>query len=302
VVVPIELAYPKQAYSAAVLRPKIHKYFDSFLTSPAPQTPRRDGTTLGYDTVDTAMLLSSLALDGSVGPVTTLRGGPLQAEAALESFIATGLDNYALARSDPGANATSHLSAYLHFGHIGAGHIVQRVQQSRGAGSEAFIEELVVRRELAMNFVYYNPHYDSYGGALSAWAAQSLARHKQDPRPALYGKAALEKGQIDDVYWNAAQRQMRTQGWMHGYMRMYWGKKIIEWSPTPQKAYATMVYLNNKYLVDGRDANGYAGIAWCFGTHDRPWKERAVFGTIRYMNAAGLERKFAMHRYLGASP
>jgi deoxyribodipyrimidine photo-lyase len=302
VVVPIELAYPKQAYSAAVLRPKIHHYLESFLTPPAPQTPLRDGTAIGADAVASAALLATLALDSSVGPVTTLRGGPLQAEAALESFIATGLDNYALERSDPGANATSHLSPYLHFGHIGAAHIVQRVLQSRAAGSAPFIEELVVRRELAMNFVFYNPRYDFYPGALSGWAAQSLANHEKDPRPALYSRTTLEKGLTEDIYWNAAQRQMRNQGWMHGYMRMYWGKKIIEWSSTPRKGYATMLYLNNKYLVDGRDANGFAGIAWCFGTHDRPWKERAVFGTIRYMNAAGLQRKFAMQRYLAACP
>ena len=158
---------------------------------------------------------------------------------------------------------------------------------------------MIVRRELAINFTYYNSEYDNYTG-LPSWAKQSLNDHQTDTREYIYTLEQLEKSQTHDEYWNAAQKQLLTTGKMQGYMRMYWGKKILEWSPTPQLAYKNTLYLNNKYSLDGRDANAFAGVAWCFGKHDRPWGKRKIFGNIRYMNKQGLERKFKMQAYLEA--
>ena len=161
----------------------------------------------------------------------------------------------------------------------------------------AFLEQLVVRRELAMNFVYFNPLYDQFEG-LPTWAGKTLEQHVADPRPYRYSLVELETAATHDPYWNAAQRELVGLGTIHGYMRMYWGKKILEWSPTPRKAFDIALYLNNTYQLDGRDPNGFAGVAWCFGKHDRPWVERPIFGNIRYMNDKGLERKFDMKRYI----
>jgi deoxyribodipyrimidine photo-lyase len=165
-------------------------------------------------------------------------------------------------------------------------------------GEDAYLEELLIRRELAMNFVRYNPDYDSYSG-LPEWVRKTLDEHRDDPREYVYSPEEFERAETHDPYWNAAQREMMVTGKMHGYMRMYWGKKILEWSASPEEAYGTALYLNNKYEIDGRDPNGYAGVAWCFGKHDRPWKEREVFGKVRYMNANGLKRKFDADGYVG---
>ena len=162
---------------------------------------------------------------------------------------------------------------------------------------DAYLEELIVRRELAMNFVHFNPAYGRYE-ALPAWARQTLDEHRRDPRPYIYDRDQLEQAETHDPYWNAAQQELLLTGRMHGYMRMYWGKKILEWSPDPEQAFETALYLNNTYELDGRDANGLAGVAWCFGKHDRGWPERPVFGKVRYMNANGLRRKFRMSAYV----
>ena len=166
-----------------------------------------------------------------------------------------------------------------------------------GPGVDAFVEQLVVRRELSYNFVHYNEHYDTLE-CLPNWARSTLDLHARDPREYEYTASELESCSTHDPYWNAAQRQMMETGHMDGYMRMYWGKKVIEWSATPESAYLALLTLNNRYELDGRDPNGYAGVAWCFGKHDRPWKERAVFGMVRYMNDKGLLRKFDMGPYL----
>jgi deoxyribodipyrimidine photo-lyase len=148
-----------------------------------------------------------------------------------------------------------------------------------------------------MNFVHYNPRYDT-PEALPDWARKTLREHGKDRREYLYSLPDLEGARTHDPYWNAAQDEMVATGRMHNYMRMYWGKKILEWSATPDEAFRTALYLNNKYELDGRDPNGFAGVAWCFGKHDRPWSERKIFGKVRYMNAAGLERKFDMGAYV----
>jgi deoxyribodipyrimidine photo-lyase len=162
---------------------------------------------------------------------------------------------------------------------------------------DAFIEELVVRRELAINFCEFEPDYDSYT-CLPEWAKTTLAEHRDDNRPYRYTRAQLEAAETHDPYWNAAMREMVHTGYMHNYMRMYWGKKILEWTNKPEYAFRTALYLNNKYLLDGRDPNSYAGVAWVFGNHDRGWREREVFGKVRYMNAAGLERKCDIEAYV----
>jgi deoxyribodipyrimidine photo-lyase len=169
--------------------------------------------------------------------------------------------------------------------------------ETKSPGTEAFLEELIVRRELSMNFVFYNEKYDSFD-ALPEWTKKTLRAHKKDKRQYTYTLEELESAKTHDPYWNAAQKEMVIKGKMHGYMRMYWGKKIIEWTKTPEEAYRIALYLNNKYELDGRDPNGFAGVAWCFGKHDRPWGERPIFGNVRYMNDKGLKRKFDADEYV----
>jgi deoxyribodipyrimidine photo-lyase len=192
------------------------------------------------------------------------------------------------------------MSPYLHFGQISPLYIALQIRKARGinkANKEAYLEELIVRRELSMNYCYYNPEYDSYSG-LPDWAKKTLKAHRGDKREYVYSIEDLEDAQTHDPYWNAAQREMVLTGKMHNYMRMYWGKKLIEWSATPEQAFKCALYLNNRYELDGRDPNSFTGVAWCFGKHDRPWSERPIFGSVRYMNAAGLERKFDMEAYI----
>jgi deoxyribodipyrimidine photo-lyase len=189
------------------------------------------------------------------------------------------------------------MSPYLHFGQISPLYIALMILETGSLGVDSYLEELIIRRELAINFVFYNIHYDSFEG-LHEWQKKTLSEHRNDLRDYIYSESELENAETHDPYWNAAQKEMTTKGKMHGYMRMYWGKKIIEWTKTPEQAYNTALHLNNKYELDGRDPNGFAGIAWCFGKHDRPWKERTIFGKIRYMNANGLKRKFDADAYV----
>jgi deoxyribodipyrimidine photo-lyase len=303
VVVPVEVASEKEAYSAAVLRPRIKKHLKGYLV-PLKTTPvKKDSLALSYkglDLQDIRGALRGLSLDGSVSPVETFHGGRKEAMKLLRLFVSQKLKYYEESRNDPSADYGSHMSPYLHFGQIAALEIAIEIRRARGkakAAKEAFLEELIVRRELSMNFVYYNPHYNSYE-ALPSWARETLKAHEKDKREHLYNRATWEAGRTHDPYWNAAQREMILTGKMHNYMRMYWGKKILEWSKTPQEAFRTALYLNNKYELDGRDPNGFAGVAWCFGKHDRAWSERPVFGKVRYMNAAGLRRKFDIEAYV----
>jgi deoxyribodipyrimidine photo-lyase len=189
------------------------------------------------------------------------------------------------------------MSPYLHFGQISPLWIAFQALKTKSPGTEAFLEELIVRRELSMNFVYYNERYDSLE-AIPEWAKKTLKTHQKNRRPYLYRLGELEAAKTHDPYWNAAQKEMVVKGKMHGYMRMYWGKKIIEWSQTPEEAFKKALYLNNKYELDGRDPNGFTGVAWCFGKHDRPWGERPILGQVRYMNDKGLKRKFDADAYV----
>jgi deoxyribodipyrimidine photo-lyase len=302
VIVPVELVSPKEEYSAATLRAKINKSLANF--AHPVQTIEYAGAGLSvslpfesFTLHDIEAALAQLDIDRSVGRVARFVGGTSKANLLLEDFIEHKLSHYAAAKSDPAEDYSSNLSPYLHFGQISPLDIFLRVLPIGGDDVDSFLEELVVRRELSMNYVFYQPGYDSYA-ALPQWARATMEKHLSDPRPYVYSLEQLEQAQTHDPYWNAAQTEMVVTGKMHGYMRMYWGKKILEWSPTPQDAFQHALYLNNKHHLDGRDPNAFAGVAWCFGKHDRPWGERSVFGNVRYMNAKGLERKFDMARYL----
>ena len=299
-VVPVEKASPKEEYSAATFRPKIRKILDSSLAVSPDRKPLRDSLGWKGDSIDLENIedvLAGLKIDRSVGPSPFYRGGTEEAKRRFRLFLRDRLDHFADLRNNPTVDFLSHISPYLHFGQISPVWAAAKAAASNSRGREAFLEELVVRRELAVNFVHYNDRYDTFE-SLPAWARATLARHAADPRPVLYTRAELEAGKTHDSCWNAAQREMAVTGKMHGYMRMYWGKKILEWSASPEEAYATALYLNNKYEIDGRDPSGFAGVAWCFGKHDRPWGERPIFGLVRYMNEAGLRRKFDADRYV----
>ena len=251
--------------------------------------------------LDDPKLLTRLKLDASVPPSAIFTGGTAEAQKRLNLFLKTKLDRYPIDRNDPMLDCQSNLSPYLHFGQISPLTIALAVQAIDSPGKDAFLEELIVRRELSHNFVYYNPGYDRYDTALPPWALRTLNFHAKDKREYTYTLQQLETAQTHDPAWNAAQLEMTLTGKMHNYMRMYWGKKILEWTQTPQQGFEWAIYLNNKYELDGRDPNGYAGVAWCFGKHDRAWSERPVFGKIRYMNAAGLSRKFNVQAYIQKS-
>ena len=246
-----------------------------------------------------ALITKMSSIDRSVFRSPYFKGGEAAALAATEDFIDNRLDTYDTMRNDPALNHLSHLSPYLHFGHISPLKIAMAIKNSKAPAEakEKFLEELIVRRELSFNFCEYNHRYDSHG-SLPDWAVQTLDNGAKDKRPYIYETADLEYARTHDHCWNAAQLQMIVSGKMHNYMRMYWGKKIIEWTPDFRTAYKTALYLNNKYNLDGRDPNSFAGVAWCFGKHDRPWTRRPIFGSIRYMNEAGLKRKFDMEAYI----
>ncbi|MDD4484317.1 MAG: deoxyribodipyrimidine photo-lyase [Methanoregula sp.] len=299
-VVPVRTVSETEEYSAGTIRKKIMRQLDRFLVHVPVRAPARSSLALDIPTLagePAEKILAGPGIDRGVPPSPEFRGGTDEALRRFETFLSTGLDRFSEDRNDPGTGIASGMSPYLHFGQVSPVTLALRAQEHGGPGVPAFLEELIVRRELAVNFVTYNDRYDTYA-CLPAWVQRTLAAHAGDRREYRYTRKEFERAATHDPYWNAAQEEMVRTGKMQGYMRMYWGKKILEWSATPQEAYATALYLNNRYEIDGRDPNGFAGVAWCFGKHDRPWQERPVFGMVRYMNAAGLERKFAMEKYL----
>ena len=304
VVVPVEEACPKEAYSAAVLRPKINSHLRKYLV-PLTETPLKHSLrSLDFAALDLnksiTAILASLSIDRTVQEVNHFQGGTSEAKRLLGDFIAHKLKHYGELRSDPSLDCVSHMSPYLHFGQISPLFIALQVQDAGRIPAktrEAYLEELIVRRELAMNFAHYNPAYDSFR-AIPDWAKRTLKVHQKDKREYVYSQEELEEGRTHDPYWNSAQKEMVVTGKMHNYMRMYWGKKILEWCADPGEAFRVAVYLYNKYELDGRDPNSVTGVAWCFGKHDRPWGERKIFGQVRYMNDAGLRRKFKIDDYV----
>lgn len=301
VVVPSQLL-GKEHFGARTIRPRLQERLPEFLVRRRVVKAR-----IGWNRPRTLQSLSAdkdftagWSLDRSVPPVENLQGGSKRALRVLADFVKHGLRNYPKNRNHPELSGTSHLSPYLHFGHIGPLTIAQAVQAASApaAAKQAFLEQLIVRRELSVNFVRYNSHYDSFA-CLEPWADRSFARHLGDRRPVVYDEEQLEQAETHDPLWNAAQKQMVLAGWMHNYMRMYWAKKILEWSPSVATAYQRAVWLNDRYELDGRDPNGYAGIAWAIvGKHDRPWFERPVFGQVRYMSLASTGRKFDSKSYI----
>ena len=312
VVVPSKY-FPKEEWAARTLRPKVQRILPTYLQPivdaetnyPLQQPPVNAG-----DTQKPLNYLASLQIDRSVEPSQQFHGGQAEGRRRLGTFIQERLMGYAERRNLPEVAETSELSAYLHFGHISvqqmAWDIEQHVPESTGSaeidatgGRTAYLEELIVRRELAINFALCNPHYDSLEGCPD-WARKTLKKHENDPREWVYTREELEQARTHDELWNASQREMETTGRMHGYMRMYWAKKILEWTASPEDAFNDAVYLNDKYELDGRDANGYTGIAWAIGgKHDRPWApERPIFGLVRYMALSGMQRKMDTRAYI----
>lgn len=294
-IIPCWVASGKQEYAAYTFRPKVHKLLKDFLIPFPKLAVQESKSVIESSRVDWKVLLGSIQTNRDVLPVSWLTPGTNAAKKRLTGFIDTMLDNYSLDRNDPNQNAVSHMSPYLHFGQISSQWIACQINTATDNNKEsrdAYLEELIVRRELTDNYCYYNPQYDKVEGA-HVWAQKTISEHASDTREYLYSEKELEEGKTHDNLWNAMQTQMVVEGKMHGWCRMYWAKKILEWSPDVQTAIDTALYLNDKYELDGNDPNGVVGVMWSIcGVHDRAWNERDVFGKIRYMNYAGAKRKF----------
>jgi deoxyribodipyrimidine photo-lyase len=303
VVVPVDMVSKKPEIGARTLRPKLLRLREDFLHPLACERPSIPPNQLelrsDVDLSNIPALIAQLRIDRSIAPVSAFRGGETEARRRLRGFVAHRLDQYAAARAHLGEPQVSTLSPYLHFGQISPVEIALAVREAKTDANDraSYLDELVIRRELSTNFVNCEPRYDRYD-ALPDWARRTLAAHRTDWRQHLYDYGELAQAETHDPYWNAAMREMLATGYMHNHMRMYWGKKVLEWSLSPEDGYATLVRLNNTYFLDGRDANSYANVGWVFGLHDRPWPERPIFGTVRYMNAAGLKRKTDIEAYV----
>ncbi|KAJ8011238.1 hypothetical protein DPEC_G00056080 [Dallia pectoralis] len=299
-VVPCWVASDKLEYAARTIRTKITKLLPEFLTEMPAVGNHPHPAALTAKPVDWAELKSSLELDRKVEEVDWAKPGTAAGMAMLESFIDQRLKNFATLRNDPNSSAVSQLSPWIRFGHVSAQRVALLVRSRGKRSSESvssFIEELLVRRELTDNFCFYNSNYDSIKGA-SNWAQKTLREHAKDPRPYVYTREQLENAQTHDALWNAAQYQMVAEGKMHGFMRMYWAKKILEWTSSPEEALSIAIYLNDRYELDGQDPNGFVGCMWSIcGIHDQGWMERPVFGKIRYMNYKGCTRKFQVAQF-----
>jgi deoxyribodipyrimidine photo-lyase len=298
-IVPCWVASDKQEYAAYTFRPKIHRLLPEFLEyypilKAIKMSWKED---FDNDWSSAERKLKSMKTLRGVPEKEWIKAGEDSADDQLTDFIDNRISRYDIDRNDPLADGQSGLSPYLHFGQISAQRVSLKVLSSNGE-SDAFLEELVVRRELSDNFCYYNSNYDSIM-SFPDWARRSLEKHRQDTRENTYSQEELELAKTHDPLWNAAQREMVLRGKMHGFLRMYWAKKILEWTPSPQDAIKIAIYLNDRYELDGRDPNGYTGIAWSIGgVHDRAWKERPVFGKIRYMSYNGACSKFDVKAYI----
>lgn len=304
VIIPVEVVSDKAEYAARTIRPKINRHLPDYLTPLRHQWPKTSSLDIkmhGVALNNLKQVLSDLLIDHGVSTVSAFfKGGSKTAQRRFRRFIAKGLPHYEDHGNQPQTNDISCMSPYLHFGQISPLWLSLTVSKTGAAladARDAYLEQLIVRRELAMNFVNFNPHYDQFD-CLPPWAQKTLAEHALDPRAHIYSREELEKAETHDIYWNAAMKEMKCTGFMHNYMRMYWGKKVLEWSRTPREAFDNLIAMNNKYFLDGRDPNSYAGAAWIFGLHDRAWAERSVFGKVRYMAASGLERKCDIKAYV----
>jgi len=298
-IIPCFYVSQKQEFGAYTIRPKIHKNLPEFLDDFPKLKKMKSSDSFSANKIDWESVYNSLKVNEKVNPVDWLKPGEEAAHKKLKKFIEKSLDTYENLRNDPNAGVLSKLSPYLHFGQISAQRVVLIVSGlGNHPSAESFLEELIVRRELSDNFCYHNVNYDSFRG-FPGWAEKTLNEHRKDEREFVYSLKEFEKATTHEDLWNAAQKEMLITGKMHGYMRMYWAKKILEWSKSPEEALKTAIYLNDKYELDGRDPNGYTGCAWAIGgLHDRAWAERPVYGKIRYMNRNGAKRKFDVEKYV----
>jgi deoxyribodipyrimidine photo-lyase len=299
--------HDKRNYGAYTIRPRIAKMLPDYL-KPLEETrvihPWKGSLPTSYRTPvsrkDIAELVASCEIDHSIPPSTTFKGGQKEAERHLEEFLEHRLRRYAADRNEPSRHATSNMSPYLHFGMISALEIALKTREhaeTHGYMAGEYLEELIVRRELAFNFAHFTPNAASLS-VLPDWCQATMREHAGDKRDPVYSAEEFENAKTHDPLWNAAQRELLLRGKIHGYYRMYWGKKIIEWSPTYEKALNIMIDLHDRYALDGRDPNTYANILWCFGLHDRPWGTRPVFGSLRWMSFEGMKRKSDINSYM----
>ena len=317
-VIPLWVTSDRQEFAAHTIRRKIHKNLEEFLQSPAKLKKHLHlaKSITGVSFAEARKIISSYEATGiNIG----FTSGEKAAHKQLRKFLEKDLPTYGKSRNDIATDTQSGLSPYLHFGQISSlrvaieatshvneppllTHSFKLIQSgdtaSASDGMNVLLEEMIVRKELSDNFCFYNKNYTSLEGA-AEWAQNSLKQHLKDPREFEYSRSQWEKCQTHDEIWNAAQTELNKTGKMHGYLRMYWAKKLLEWSKSPEEAIKIGVYLNDKYSIDGGDPNGYVGILWSIaGLHDRPWFERDVFGKIRYMNAGGLRRKYNVDAYI----
>ena len=298
--------FDKEEYAAYTIRPKINKLLDRYLKPLPNETVEVSSVGIEIDCPETlvtgdkiASLVAACDIDHSVEPSPIYHGGTIEGRRRLKRFVEEILPDYDKGRSKPDRDGSSRLSSYLHFGFLSPLEIALAVLESDAPQESinAYLEELIVRRELSFNMTRHNPNYDSLA-ALPAWVQKTRREHADDERPFVYSLEQLEAGETHDELWNAAQSEMVATGEMHNYVRMLWGKNVIAWSPSYEVAFETLVHLNNKYCLDGRDPNSYAGILWCFGKHDRAWFERPVFGLIRYMASHSTGKKFDSKKYI----
>ncbi|MCG8699018.1 MAG: deoxyribodipyrimidine photo-lyase [Bacteroidales bacterium] len=298
-IVPCWIASKKEEFNAFHLRNKLNPIIEEFL-EPFPVTPMQNENPMKDHQIKWEAMHLVLKSSEDVAAVDWLKPGEQNALHLMHHFIDNNLGKYEEKRNDPLASAQSNLSTNLNYGHISSQRIAMELLKNYpdDANRRAFLEQLITRKELSDNFCYYNSNYDSFEG-LQPWAKKTLNEHRNDEREFEYSLEEFEQGHTHDDLWNAAQIQLNETGQMHGYLRMFWAKKILEWSPNPETAIYIAVYLNDKYALDGRDPNGYAGIMWSIGgVHDRAWKERPVIGKIRILNTIGCKRKFDVYRYI----
>jgi deoxyribodipyrimidine photo-lyase len=298
--------FTRREYAAYTIRPKIHRALPDHLHPAEPVKVKRKwtGAVPAFHVEVTGRsipeLVASCEIDHSVKPAIGMRGGRIEAEHRLQVFLEERLRRYARERNEPSQHATSELSSYLHFGQISSLEIALAAREYAAKHkliADEYLEELIVRRELAFNFARHVDNYETLD-VLPSWVRETLSAHANDPRDPCYSQEQLERAEAYDELWNATQRELLLRGRIHGYYRMYWGKKIIEWSATHEDALATMIYLHDRYALDGRDPNTYANILWCFGLHDRPWFDRPIFGQVRYMSLEGMRRKTDTQAYI----
>jgi len=296
VIVPVEFISKRAEAFARTIRPKIMKYLTLFLEKIPeidPLIPSLEVEVDSWEEDSAEAYLNKLNIDKTVSPVSYFIGGEDEAEKRLELFLTQKLPFYAELRSDPGISVTSELSPYLRFGQISPVQILLRVFKETSPEDpnvKVFVDQLVVWRELARNYAWYNPFYNHYEG-LPLWARKTLEEHLKDKREYIYPLETLEKAQTHDPYWNHAQMELLNKGVIHNYLRMYWCKRLIAWTANPKVAFDYACFLNDKYALDGRDPNGYANIAWCFGAFDRPFFETPIYGKIRKMSSRSLTKK-----------